>query len=367
MDWKTVKNWCEAKRLAIRQWIAARDTDGKIVAILWESAAYAAVAAFVLGLFLGAEKFRDIALAMAAILGFPLLFQRTRTASQQAETDSRRRMAEAYAKAADLFSKAELPLRLAGLYALWKIAEEDPENHHIQIMRILCAFVRNPTPLDGWEEGDGKYPAERPDIAAILNLIARGRTEQQFKCERANEYQIDFQNINLRRANFSSAYLRRSVFNNADLRGASFDKADLQSAHFGYADLRNASFFYADLRNGSFNNSKIGDPDESATRGNLFNILGSWDAAINGADLSKIIPRSLRINKMGVVLIDDAGEILLPGAPLLPSDNTEEIVSSGSLSSFLRSANLGIGLGIVRMSELSRMTLREWEEKRARK
>ena len=258
MDWKTIKNWGEAKRLAIRQWIAARDTDGKIVGVLWESAAYAAVAAFVLGLFLGAEKFRDIALAMAAILGFPLLFQRTRTALQQAETDSRRRMAEAYSQAAALFAKMELPLRLAGLYALWKIAEEDSENHHIQIMQILCAFVCHPTPLDGWEEGDGKYPGERPDIAAIINVLSRKRNENQIKQERAKKYQMDFSKADLRHANFDNADLRGAQFIFADLRLASFVRSEIDDdSNFECAAINETSFWGINPKSGSLDEALI--------------------------------------------------------------------------------------------------------------
>ena len=309
MDWKTIKNWCEAKRLAIRQWIAARDTDGKIVAVLWESAAYAAVVAFVLGLFLGAEKFRDIALAMAAILGFPLLFQRTRTASQQAETDSRRRMAEAYSQAAALFSKAELPLRLAGLYALWKIAEEDPENHHVQIMRILCAFVRNPTPLDGWkqpkepEEEDririfsqtSKPPPSRPDINEVLMLILR-RGEVQRQAEENANYSLDLRGANLQEV----------VFNNAFLIGADFEEADLADAIFRGVNVTGANFEWANLTAVIFDENVIFGDSVPHSR---FRV-----AVLNGTDFSQVKGEVFQKIKneisAGVLLGDNAGNPL---------------------------------------------------------
>ena len=297
MDWKTIKNWCEAKRLAIRQWIAARDTDGKIVAVLWESAAYAAVAAFVLGLFLGAEKFRDIALAMAAILGFPLLFQRTRAASLQAETDSRRRMAEAYSQAAALFSKAVLPLRLAGLYALWKIAEEDPENHHIQIMQILCAFVRNPMPLENWEPKEtGDLPLTiRPDLEAVMNLL-RKCNEKQREQESAVNYKMDFKGANLQNFDLRAGDWRFASFVGADLRGVEFDISDMRGAQFTSANLGMTSFHLVDLREASFPQAEI---DEST----FFD-----EAAMNGASLSRIRGDLSRLES-GVMLTKD-GEIM---------------------------------------------------------
>ena len=189
-----------------------------------------------------AEALRDIALTVAAIVGFPIVIQRARSHDKQAtaareqaeanrkqaETDSRRRLAEAYAQAADLFAKTALPLRLAGLYALWKIAEEDAENHHVQIMRILCAFVRNPTPLDGWESGDDKYLPERLDIEAILDLISRRRKKEQIACEQESRYFMDFRKADLRRANFCEADFSGAKLEFADLRdafcaGAKFD------------------------------------------------------------------------------------------------------------------------------------------------
>ena len=324
MDWKTIKNWCEAKRLAIRQWIAARDTDGKIVAVLWESAAYAAVAAFVLGLFLGAEKFRDIALAMAAIFGFPLLFQRTRTALQQAETDSRRRMAEAYSQAAALFAKTELPLRLAGLYALWKIAEEDPENHHVQIMQILCAFVRNPTPLDGWKGGDGDkfIPARRPDMEAVMNLLGK-RNENQRVQEAAANYKMDFTGANLQYLDLRAGDWRFASFAGANLHRVQFHIADLRRAEFSFVDMCMTSFYFADLREVSFFKSKIDENTEFS------------EAAMNGAYVNGINGDS-RIVERGVILTKN-------GDPLYEHDELR---------------NFG------RIAKMRRIDIQEWKKKR---
>ena len=38
-----------------------------------------------------------------------------------------------------------LSVRLGGIYALQRLAEEEPKQYHVQIMRLFCAFVRNPT------------------------------------------------------------------------------------------------------------------------------------------------------------------------------------------------------------------------------
>ena len=40
-----------------------------------------------------------------------------------------------------------LSVRLGGIYALQRLAEEWPDQYHIQIMRLFCAFVRLPTSI----------------------------------------------------------------------------------------------------------------------------------------------------------------------------------------------------------------------------
>ena len=165
-----------------------------------------------------AEVLRDIALTVAALLGFPLLLQRTRAATRQADIDSQRllaeryaRLADRYARSAELFASAELSARLAGLYALWDLAKEKVEIYHVRIMEILCAFVRNPPELKGWESGDDKYPAQRPDMEAILTLI-RERNEAQYAQEQIARYRL----------NFSGADLCHAKLQGARLRGLSF-------------------------------------------------------------------------------------------------------------------------------------------------
>ena len=194
-----------------------------------------------------AEVLRDIALTVAALLGFPLLLQRTRAATRQADIDSQRLLADRYARSAELFASAELSARLAGLYALWDLAKEKVEIYHVRIMEILCAFVRNPPDLkkDGGL-GDYKYPAQRPDMKTVLILI-RERSEEQWKQEQIAEFNLDFNNANLQRANFEGAYLNGANFCFADLRGANLSSVELdESVKFNYAVLNGTSFWCTD-------------------------------------------------------------------------------------------------------------------------
>ena len=224
-----------------------------------------------------AGALRDVALTLAAVIGFPIVIQRARSHDKQAkaakeqaeanrkqaETDSHRRLAEAYSQAATLFAKRELPLRLSGLYALWKIAEEDPENHHVQIMQILCAFVRHPTPLDGWKQpperkwkpGDDKV-AWRPDMKALLTLIGE-RSERQIVQEMAVGYRSDLRDADLVGTNFVNADLRHISFVGADLRGVNFTNADLRDVRFIDVMISDTTRFFNAALNGAIFDSHV--------------------------------------------------------------------------------------------------------------
>ena len=290
---------------------------------------------------------RNFVLFSTPLLGFPLLFQRTmaqdkqadaaikraESALMQAKTDSDRRLAEAYAQAANLFASVELSLRLAGLYALWSLAQEDIKNHHVQVMQILCAFVRRPLILNGWESE--KIPAHRPDMEAVLKLI-RERKKEQWEQEEAAEYHLDFRGAILYGGpgkvagiKLFGAYLRRADFTGADLRCAVFDKADLQSADFGDADLRDAHFYYADIRNAYFQRTNMANANLRK-------------AAMNDAKLWESINLSPCSIKKVVVLTNDEGG-KLPSYPYPPSLSSEFEVDEDSLN---------------KVSE------REWQEKR---
>ncbi|GAB3988649.1 pentapeptide repeat-containing protein [Actinoallomurus acanthiterrae] len=81
-------------------------------------------------------------------------------AQSHAEEDAReRRITELYGKAADQLGNEKAPVRLAGLYALERLAQNNPD-HRQTIVDVICAYLRMPhTP-------PGTLGAEAPDRAA---------------------------------------------------------------------------------------------------------------------------------------------------------------------------------------------------------
>ena len=89
------------------------------------------------------------------MIGLPLAIWRSTVAERQSatsqlqsETAQRGLLNERYQKGAEMLGSAVLAVRLGGIYALDRLAREHPEAYHLQIMNLLCAFVRNPTTVE---------------------------------------------------------------------------------------------------------------------------------------------------------------------------------------------------------------------------
>ena len=143
-----------------------------------------------------------------------------------------------------------LAVRLGGIYTLQQLAEEHPEQHHIQIMRLFCAFVRHPTKdrnnkddratLTAAEEESSADPEQDTqfrrfnrrlhtlllgeDLQVVMEAI-EGRSKACIALEKKDDFTLDFGAANLR-----GLSLRR----NSNLSGANF--ADLSGANFMDAD-----------------------------------------------------------------------------------------------------------------------------------
>ena len=91
-----------------------------------------------------------------AAVGLMLAFRRQHhheIATALADLDAtERRVTELYAKAAELLGSGKAAARLAGLYALERLAQDNPgKNFRQTIVNVVCAYLRMPfTPPAGW-------------------------------------------------------------------------------------------------------------------------------------------------------------------------------------------------------------------------
>ena len=213
-------------------------------------------------------------------------FVQAETAFVQAETTQQILLNDRYQRGAEMLGSTVLVVRLGGIYALNRLAEEHPQQYHIQVMELLCAFARNPV---GRKEDlvvgyEGTDPASRlrEDIQAVMTAIG-SRGEKKLELEEENGYIPNLTgaylpHLQLEKGNLSSVRLGR-----ANLRGAYLFGADLSRAHLDVADLSGAILAFANLTG-----ARLLKTDLTSSKMGLANLTKAIldEANLSGADLN---------------------------------------------------------------------------------
>ena len=214
---------------------------------------------------------RNLVLAMAAIAALPLAIWRSKvaerqaaTAQRQSETAQRGLLNGRYQKGAEMLGGEVLAVRLGGIYALDRLAREHPGDYHTQIMKLLCAFVRNPPRMKP------HHRKLREDVQEIMTAVC-SRSDSQIEAEKgeycllelsgANLEGLDLINATLKKVVASSgatttANLNGAVLTDANLRGASMISANLRGAYLNNADLDGALLHGTDLTGANMSRCK---------------------------------------------------------------------------------------------------------------
>ena len=159
---------------------------------------------------------RNLGLVVAAVVGLPLAFWRSFVAERQAETAHRGLLNERYQKGAEMLSSRILPVCLGGIYALERLAREKPSAYHVQIMGLLCAFIRNPPRVD---DGHSSRPPEH--LRAVIAAIRR-RSEAQIEAEEEDEYRLNLFEADLTNADLTNTNLSFRVGSQGQIRASRF-------------------------------------------------------------------------------------------------------------------------------------------------
>ena len=212
------------------------------------------------------------------------------TALRQAETAQQGLLNERYQKGAEMLGSEVLSVRLGGIYALQQLAEEHPEQYHLQIMWLFCAFARKPP---GSEKRMVYQYAEneptrrlREDVQAIVSAIG-GRSKAGIGLEEAEEnFQLDLRDADfhgaslngasLKGANLSGAVLIRAELGRSDLREADLSKSDLGFANFNLAILMDAKLSGADMLGANLSRIVIQHTDFSLADLQGVNLSGTF-------------------------------------------------------------------------------------------
>lgn len=182
-----------------------------------------------------------------------------------------RRVTELYTKAADQLGSDKAPVRLAGLYALERVAQ-DNEKHRQTIVNVLCAYLRMPYQVPGdppaeaadkeaWAAHRELIQEREVRLAAQRILTNHLRPGENTKQPVATFWKaID---LNLTGATLIDLSLFKCVMRDARFRSATF----IGGASFGYATVSGyavfdsatfdgaAEFMSASLQYGGFKSS----------------------------------------------------------------------------------------------------------------
>ena len=185
------------------------------------------------------DTLRNMGLLIAGGLTLIFAVWRGWVAKCQADTAQKSLLNERYQSGAEMLGNDVLSVRLGGIYALELLAEEHPEQYHIRVILLFCAFVRNPT-IDERDKAAATESARvsqpRVDVQYVMTFIG-GRSEAGIQLERHCGFKLDLR----------SADLRRVWLKKANLSGARFDETDLSEATLIGANLSNVSLWGTNL------------------------------------------------------------------------------------------------------------------------
>ena len=180
-----------------------------------------------------------------------------------------------------------LAVRLAGIYALQRLAMDHPKRYHIQVMRLLCSFVREPLGSEGAvltvdadiavaSESPGSVHHLRQDIQAAIDAISTCHSNQ-LDTEGSEGFWLDLHGADLRGADLVDRDLSYAHPTNLegvqsgtlflDHFGTDLSSSKLHSADLLQANLSDVDFSDAELYGANFTLANLSGTDFSVHRG----------------------------------------------------------------------------------------------------
>ncbi len=200
----------------------------------------------------GSATIRNVGLVIGGSVALPLAVWRALVADRQASATQRQSataeqglLNERYRQGAAMLGSDVLSVRLGGVYALHRLAKEHPEQHHVQVMRLLCAFARNPVKseelvIERVVSGIA-FPVLRDDVQAVMDSIG-DRSDTDVALEKAEGFRPHLQQARLRGAFLYNANLREAFLWGADLSWAYLGNARLDFTTLSDVNLTSAQF-----------------------------------------------------------------------------------------------------------------------------
>ena len=252
----------------------------------------------------GSTTIRNLGLVLAGLIALPLAIWRGLVAEKQADAAQLSLRNERYQKGAEMLGSEVMSVRLGGIYALHRLAREHPDEYHIQVTGVLCAFLRHPIKVQERESAvETEIVLASQDVQAIISAIS-DRDSGRIALERASKFQLDLSGADLSKvivfqgdlssaqapnSNFSDVAfwgtnLSNSIFWHSDFSDILFvDEVNVSDSQLIDVNLKGAKIFQADFTNTIF--AKVNMTDAILWRVN-FSEATFLRVNLSGADLS---------------------------------------------------------------------------------
>lgn len=147
-----------------------------------------------------------------------------------------------------------MEVRLGGIYALGRIAQESLD-FHIEIMEILCAYVRENAPKGSAVRNElDPRPTPRTDIQATVSILGK-RNNQQIQREKDARFRLYLDGVDLSGCSFRGLNFFAAQLSNSHLDWCDFVDANLDGALVLSSRIDGSRFFGANLRGTRFDKS----------------------------------------------------------------------------------------------------------------
>ena len=235
---------------------------------------------------------RNIVLTLAGLTALPLTLWRLKVAERQADAAQQGLLQDRYQKGAEMLGNTLLSVRLGGIYALVNLARQHPDLYRSEVIRLLCAFVRHPTPDENAQDTatrGRKYPRLREDVQAAVTAVA-GHGDTAGLHHESSTDRIDLHGALLPEVDLFSANLSGANLENVDMTGASLQGATLRDARMTCTCLVNAQMHGADLARAYFQMADLSHVGaQSASFSGAHIGAKMIEARLEGADFSGAI------------------------------------------------------------------------------
>ena len=189
-----------------------------------------------------------------------------------------------------------LSVRLGGIYALRRLAEEHHEQYHLQIMSLFCAFARFPTKDDGLGAvqlvNESGSLLDVPQDVEVLAQSIGSRSKLQIELERKVGFRVDLKGAVIPRIQLIHLDLSKALMHNCKLPRANIANTDLTDTFLIEADLSRAEFIEVTFKRTRFSGTKLVGAmlrDAKMARVGFHNRTNLSEANLEGADLTGAI------------------------------------------------------------------------------